>query len=91
MSKGGKWSAEENASTKKQIEDHISNILKLQKSGSLKFYGAFDDQGDIRGFGVLQAPSLKEAETIFKDDPAVKSDWLKPAYYTFEVAEGVLP
>jgi len=91
MTKGSKWNAEENASNKKLIEDHISNVLKLQKAGTVKFHGVFEDQGDIRGFGILQAASLKEAETIFKDDPAVKADWIKPTYYTFEVAEGVLP
>lgn len=91
LKKGSKWSAEENESTRKLLQDHISNIWKLHQDGALKFYGAFDDAGDVRGFAVLQAKSLAAAKELLKNDPTVKANWTKPEYYTFEVAEGVLP
>ena len=89
--KGEKWSAEEDESTRMLLQNHIANIVKLHQDGELKFYGAFDDQGEVRGFAVFQANSLKTAQVLLNDDPAVTADWINPEYYTFEVAEGVLP
>ena len=89
--KGPKWSAEESESTRKMLQDQITNMWKLHEQGSLKFYGVFDDAGDIRGFVVLQAKSLKDAQKLLKKDPAIKAGWSTTEYYTFEVAEGVLP
>jgi uncharacterized protein YciI len=89
--KGSKWSAEESESTRKLLQNHIANVVKLHKDGALKFYGGFDDRGDIRGFGVVQAKSMQAAKDLIKDDPTVKANWFTPEYYTFEVAEGVLP
>jgi uncharacterized protein YciI len=91
FSKGDKWSAEESESTRKLLGKHIENVVKLHKTGKLKFYGTFDDRDEPRGFAVVTAKSLKEAQSVFKNDPAVKASWLRPNYYTFEVAEGVLP
>ena len=73
LKKGSKWSAEENESTRKLLQDHISNVWKLHQDGALKFYGAFDDAGDIRGFAILQAKSLGAAKELLKNDPAVKA------------------
>lgn len=89
--KGSKWSPEENEKTRKLIQNHISYVWKLHENGSLKFYGAFEGPGDIRSFAVLQAKSLDAAKEMLKDDPAAKANWATPEYYTFEVAEGVLP
>ncbi len=91
LSKGDKWSAEESESTRKLLGKHIENILKLQQAGSLKFYGTFDDRDDPRGFAVLQAKSLKDAQSLLKNDPLVKASWATVKFFTFEVAEGVLP
>jgi len=91
FSKGNKWSAEESESTRKMLSKHVENVLKLQKAGSLKFYGAFDDRDDPRGFAVLQAKSLKEAQSLLKSETLVKKSWFTLKFYTFEVAEGVLP
>jgi uncharacterized protein YciI len=89
--KGSKWSADESEATRKLLQNHIANVVKLHQGGALKFYGAFDDRGDIRGFAVIQAKSMDAAKKLIKDDPAVKANWFTPEYYAFEVAEGVLP
>lgn len=91
LKKGSKWSAEESENTRQLLQSHVANVVKLHSSGALKFYGAFDDRGDIRGFAVLQAASPKEAKQLLKNDPAVKAKWVAPEYYTLEIAEGVLP
>jgi len=89
--KGSKWSAEESESTRNMLQKQIANIVKMHQSGTLKFYAAFDDQGEVRGFGVLQASSMEAAKKLMKSDPAVKAKYFTPEFYTFEVAEGVLP
>ena len=89
--KGSKWSPEENENTRKLIQNHITYVWKLYQDGALKLYGAFEGPGDIRSFAVLQAKSLDAAKKILKDDPALKANWVKLEYHTFEVSEGVLP
>jgi uncharacterized protein YciI len=91
LKKGPKWSGAQNDTTRTMLQSHISHAIKLHQDGALKFYGAFDDKGDIRGFGVLHAESVKAAKKLMEDDPALKADWFVAEYYTFEVAEGLLP
>jgi uncharacterized protein YciI len=89
--KGSKWSPEENDDTRKLVQNHITYCWKLHEAGSLRFYGAFEGPGDIRSFAVLKTKSLEAAKELLKDDPALKVNWVKQEYYSFEVAEGVLP
>jgi uncharacterized protein YciI len=89
--KGSKWSPEENESSRKLLQNHITNVVKLHQEGALKFYGAFDDQGEVRSFAILQAKSLKAAKELLKSDPLAKANWATLDYFTFEVAEGILP
>jgi uncharacterized protein YciI len=89
--KGSKWSPEENDDSRKLVQNHMTYHWKLHEAGVLRFWGAFEGPGDIRGVAILQANSLEAAKELLKDDPALKVNWVKQEYYVFEVAEGLLP
>ena len=91
LKKGTTWNPAQNDTTRMILQDHVSFAMKLHQDGALRFYGAFDDRGEVRGFGILQTETLKAAKDLMKDDPAIKANWFTPIYYTFDVAEGVLP
>jgi uncharacterized protein YciI len=88
--KGKKWSADsESPETRKSTNEQIRYLAGLQKSGAMKYFGAFTDISlHMRGFGIFKAASDKEALGMMANSPAVKSGALDVGVKTVEVAEG---
>jgi len=88
--KGKNWSADSEApETRKATNDQIRYLAGLQKSGAMKYFGAFTDMSlHMRGFGIFKAASDKEALEMMKMSPAVKSGALDVGVKTVEVSEG---
>ena len=70
---GPKWTAEENAETKRLHQDHINYVISLLDSGKAILAGPLTDGGDINGIFVFRAKSAEEAKAWAEADPSVAS------------------
>jgi len=52
---------------------HLDNISRLAEEGKLVLAGPFLDEGEIRGIYIFDVPSLEEAETLTRSDPAIQA------------------
>jgi uncharacterized protein YciI len=55
---------------------HLKNILRLAKNGTLIVAGPFLDDQEIRGIFIFNVESVEEARKIAETDPAVKAGTL---------------
>ena len=72
---GPKWSAEENADTKRLHQQHVDYVLSLLDSGKAVIAGPFTDGGEIDGVFVFRASSAAEAKAWAEADPSVASGY----------------
>jgi len=74
LSRGPKWTPV-NTSEGEQIQKaHIANIRKLTEAGQLVLAGPFSDVGKLQGIFIFKVNSLKEAELLVQEDPAVRAE-----------------
>ena len=52
---------------------HMDNMGKMAKAGKLLVAGPFGDDGNWRGIFILDCATKEEAESLVKEDPAVKA------------------
>src|ERR1044071_7490928 len=70
---GPKWTAEENAETKRLHQDHVNYVMSLLDSGKAIIAGPLTDGGEIDGVFVFRAKSAEEAKAWAEADPSVAS------------------
>lgn len=68
---GPKWTAEENAETKRLHEEHVKYVTSLLDSGQAIIAGPITDGGEIDGVFVFRAKSAAEAKAWAEADPTV--------------------
>ena len=68
---GPKWTAAENAETKRLHQEHVKYVLSLLDAGKAIIAGPFTDGGEIDGVFVFRAKSADEAKAWAEADPSV--------------------
>ena len=71
LKRGPKWTAEQNAETKRLLETHVEYVTSLLDSGKVVIAGPLTDNGEIGGVFVFRAKSAEEAKTWAEADPTV--------------------
>lgn len=71
LKRGPKWTAVENAETKRLHQQHVDYVLSLIDSGKAIIAGPLTDGGDIDGVFVFRAKSAEEAKAWAEADPTV--------------------
>lgn len=67
---------------------HLAYMSKNSKDGFLLIAGPFGDDGDMRGIVVYDVATQEEAESIIKNDPAVKAGRLSIEVHPWWAAKG---
>jgi uncharacterized protein YciI len=70
---GPKWTATENAETKRLHQEHVNYVVSLLDSGKAILGGPFTDGGEIDGVVIFRAASAEEAKGRAEADPSVAS------------------
>lgn len=70
---GPKWTAEENADTKRLHQQHVEYVTSLIDSGKAVLAGPLTDGGEIDGVFVFRAKTAAEAKEWAEADPTVRS------------------
>ena len=70
---GPKWTATENAETKRLHQDHINYVSSLLDSGKVIIAGPFTDSAEVAGVYIFRAQSADEAKALVEADPIVKA------------------
>jgi uncharacterized protein YciI len=79
----------QDSSTVAQIQkEHMDNISKMSKEGTLSIAGPFGGKGELRGIFILNCKTKEEAEKLAAEDPAVKSGRLTAEVYEWWSAKG---
>lgn len=73
LKRGPKWTAEENAETKRLHQQHVDYVVSLLDSGKAIIGGPLTDGGEIDGVFVFRANSAAEAKAWAEADPTVAS------------------
>jgi len=68
---GPKWTAAENAETKRLHQEHINYVSSLFDSGKAIIAGPFTDNSEISGIFIFRAKSAAEAKAWVEADPTV--------------------
>lgn len=71
LKRGPKWTAEENAETKRLQSEHVNYVISLLEAGKAVVAGPFTDDGEIGGVFVFRAKSAAEAKAWAEADPTV--------------------
>lgn len=71
LKRGPKWSATENADTKRLQDQHVEYVTSLLESGKAIIAGPLTDGGEIGGVFVFRASSAEEAKAWAEADPTV--------------------
>lgn len=67
---------------------HLEHLTSLYKSGKLLVAGPLDGDNEIRGLMIFNVKDINEAESLVKEDPAVKSERLTYELYYWWAAKG---
>ena len=73
LKRGPKWTATENADSKRLQDQHVEYVTSLLESGKAIIAGPLTDGGDIGGVFVFRASSPEEAKAWAEADPMVVS------------------
>jgi len=71
LKRGPKWTAEQNAETKRLLDQHVEYVTSLLDSGKVVIAGPITDNGEIGGVFVFRAKSAEEAKALAEADPTV--------------------
>ena len=71
LKRGPKWTAEQNAETKRLLDQHVEYVTSLLDSGKVVIAGPITDNGEIGGVFVFRAKSAEEAKAWAEADPTV--------------------
>lgn len=67
---------------------HMAHLEKLHLDGKICIAGPFADDGSISGMVVFNTATFKEADSLAKNDPAVKAGRLIVETHPFWAAKG---
>jgi uncharacterized protein YciI len=70
--------------------EHVARMVKLIGSGTFATAGPFGDGGRVRGVAVVNAGSKAEAESVLKDDPAVKAGYMAVEVHPWYAAKNIM-
>jgi uncharacterized protein YciI len=73
LKRGPKWTAAENADTKRLHQQHVEYVTSLLDSGKAIIAGPFTDDSEIDGVFIFRASSADEAKAWAEADPSVTS------------------
>lgn len=73
LKRGPKWTATENAETRRLQEQHLEYVTSLLDSGKAIIAGPLTDGGEVSGVFVFRAKSADEAKALAEADPSVTS------------------
>ena len=71
LKRGPKWTADQNAETKRLLDQHVEYVTSLIDSGKVVIAGPLTDNGEIGGVFVFRAKSAEEAKAWAEADPTV--------------------
>lgn len=71
LKRGPKWSATQDANSKRLQDQHVEYVTSLLDSGKAIIAGPLTDDGDIGGVFVFRAASAEEAKAWAEADPMV--------------------
>ena len=71
LKRGPKWTAEQNAETKRLLDQHVEYVTSLLDSAKAVIAGPLTDNGEIGGVFVFRAKSAEEAKAWAEADPTV--------------------
>lgn len=73
LKRGPKWTASDDAETKRLKQQHLDYVMSLLDSGKAILAGPFTDGGEIDGVVIFRAKSAAEAKEWADADPTVAS------------------
>ena len=91
LKRGPQWSPEETEETARLQDEHLAYIRGMFERGELVIAGPFVDDGNLRGVFLFRTDTLKEAESLAANDPAVIAGRLIVDIHPWLVPSGVLP
>lgn len=97
LRRGPKWTAEKTPESTAAFQGHMAHIDKLAATGQLLIAGPFEvpdgaPKDALAGIFLFDVPTIEEAMTLTKEDPAVKAGrftievmtWHGPAGLTYD-------
>lgn len=69
-------------------EQHLAYLSRMAKEGYASLIGPFGSDGEIRGIAVYNTATEKEADSLARLDPMVKSGRLKVEVHPWWTAKG---
>lgn len=69
-------------------KQHLAHLTRMAEEGYASLIGPFGDDGEIRGIAVYNTATEKEADSLAKLDPMVKSGRLKVEVHPWWTAKG---
>jgi len=94
LTKGPAWTPDSTPETEPLQEAHLANFRRLADIRKVVINGPPVDSlmtgGDIRGVGVLKAPSMSGARDLLNTDPAVRAGRLVFEVHLYMIKKGIL-
>jgi uncharacterized protein YciI len=83
--KGPKFAASsaDSPERKRNHEEHVAYIDRMQATGKMILFGPIADAGDLRGMYVYKAASLEEAREWANEEPSVKIGMIEMRVYAW--------
>ena len=95
LRKGPTWTGDPTPELDALQAAHVANMQRLRDEGKVVLNGplldAFQLGGELRGIGVLKAPSMDQAREWLGSDPMVKVGHLAFEVHAWMVPRGILP
>ena len=91
LSKGEIWTDQPGKDDGLMIDTHAANVIKLQESGTLRFYGAVIGTSLVRNISLVSGSSVEEVKTKLGAGPLIQKGWFTAEVYSCTIAEGTLP
>lgn len=89
LERGAKWTPETTPETQKIQDGHMANIKRMAEMGKLVAAGPMVGNGDLRGIFIFKASSLKEAESLAAQDPAIQAGRLRLRLMNWWAPKGI--
>ncbi len=86
--KAGKIRSQDSAEAAQLQKKHLEHLGRMAREGYASLIGPFGDDGEIRGIVVYNTPTQKEADSLAKLDPMVKSGRLEVEVHPWWAAKG---
>ncbi|WP_037318121.1 YciI family protein [Salegentibacter sp. Hel_I_6] len=86
--KSGKNRNQDSTEAARLQKEHLTYLSKMAEEGFASLIGPFGGDGDIRGIAVYNTATLKEADSLARQDPMVKSGRLDVEVHPWWTAKG---